>query len=180
MDVLGVGKIVDWLLSQLGYLLPFYIVFEFQRGVKFRFGKVRSDEKMPGIHWKLPWVDHVITETVVEQTLNLPAQSLITKDKKSVACKGLIKFEVSDVVALTCNVLNCRDAMGDITCAEIKQLISQTNFQDVSSNVIDRKITKKIKHIVKFYGINILKITLTDVDSIRSLRIFNEQHPAQG
>jgi len=74
-------KLIDFLLETLDKVLPFFIVNQYDEAVLLRRGLFHKQFK-GGIYFKIPFLDEVISQTVVTTTMQLPAQSLYTKDKK--------------------------------------------------------------------------------------------------
>lgn len=71
-------------------------------------------------------------------------------------------------------VYDAQDAIADTTQSIIKTQIAEKNFEECVSNEFDNTITKKLRNEVKHWGIDIDKVTLTDIGQIKSLRLFNE------
>lgn len=166
-------KLVDFLLNFIEDVLPLVIVKEYDRGVHFRGGKFLKVVEA-GICWKIPFLDKVETRTVVTTTLSIPTQSLTTKDGLQIVAKGVVKYSISSIKDVILEVYDPVDAISDTTQAIIKEQITGRTWDEVKDNETDNTITKKVRVEVKKWGINIEKVTLTDIGIIKSLRLFNE------
>lgn len=165
-------KFLDIVLSFGEKLLPCTVIDQYEKGVLLRYGKfVKVCE--PGFHWKYPFVDKVLTQTVVPTTMNLGSQSLTTLDGKAIVISGVIKYETNDVKVLLLEVYDATDAIADMTQAIIKECVMQKNWVELQGTEIDDLITKKARHEAKKWGLGIIRVTLTDVGIIRSIRLFN-------
>ena len=128
----------------------------------------------PGFHFKIPFFDDVIKSVVVVTTLTIPVQSITTKDNKDVVIKSVVKYTIDDIKSFTLNVYDAIDAISDTTQAIIKEQITTKTWEQCRNPNVDNEITKKLRTEVKRWGINIEKVTLTDIGIIRSIRLFNE------
>jgi len=166
-------KLIEFLLNIIEDILPVFFVKQYDNGILLRMGKFVRVVK-PGIVFKIPFLDKVETTTIVTTTLSVATQSVITKDKKQLVVKSVVKYKVSDVELFMLNVYDATDAIADITQAIIKEQLSQRNFDDCIENDFDNTVTKKLRVEVRKWGIEVDRVTLTDIGQIKSLRLFNE------
>ena len=152
---------------------PFYIINQYEAGIRLRLGKYHSTLK-PGLHYQLPFLDNIITTTVVATTINLPSQSLTTKDEKSIVVRGMIKYQIGDVKTFLLDVFDATDALTDLSMAAIKQSVMEKDWSEVKNNDMDNIITIKGRREAKKWGIDVMQITLTDIGQIRSFKLFND------
>ena len=81
-------KLVDVLLEWIKEIVPIVIVPAYEDGIILRFGKYYKTMS-PGVYFKIPFFDEILTFHTVMTTLALPAQSLYTSDKQNVVVKGV-------------------------------------------------------------------------------------------
>jgi membrane protease subunit HflC len=76
-----------------------YVVSEFERGVKLRFGKLIESDIQPGLHVKLPFVD--IVRIFDARILSVDAQpaSFFTIEKKRLIVDSYAKWRIANVEA---------------------------------------------------------------------------------
>lgn len=166
-------KLIDFLLNMVYDILPVWFVKQYDNGIFLRMGKFKKVVK-PGVVWKLPFIDKIECQTIVTTTLSVPTQSVITKDKKALVVKAVVKYKIVDVEKFMLTVYDAHDAIGDTAQSIIKTLIAEKDFDECTSNDFDNSVTKKLRNEVKHWGIDIEKVTLTDIGQIKSLRLFNE------
>jgi regulator of protease activity HflC (stomatin/prohibitin superfamily) len=167
-------RLVDFLIEMLDKALPCFIINHYDEGVLLRRGIYVKSLK-GGIYFKVPFLDEVITHTVVPTTMDLPTQSLRTLDFRHVVVKAIIKYRVYDIKILLLEVWDAVDAISDQTQGIIKDVIMQTKMDDITLD-IDDIITSKAKREAKKWGIEIMEVTITNLGDIRSIRLFNEQY----
>ncbi len=167
-------KLIDFLISLLDKILPWFVVKQFDNGIILRCGKYTKTFQ-PGIYWKIPFLDEVMTHHIVITLLSIPVQSLTTKDGQQVVIKGVVKFKVENVKLLLLDVYDATDAISDITQSIIKKQVHIRNWEECNNDDLDNEITKKLRLEVKKWGISVESVTLTDMGLSPSFRLFNEQ-----
>jgi len=166
-------KLIDIIINFIDNIIPFVIIKEYNRGVRFRFGKFNSVLE-PGISIKIPFFDNIDEVTVVTTTLSIPVQSITTLDKKQIVTKAVVRYNISDVKPFMLTIYDSVDAISDTTQAIIKKQLASKNLEDCVDNKIDILITKNVAKEVIKWGVTIEKVTLTDIGEISSIRLFNE------
>ncbi|MBM3712467.1 MAG: slipin family protein, partial [Actinobacteria bacterium] len=71
------------------------ILREYERGVIFRFGRLRG-AKGPGIFLLIPFVDKMVKVDLRTVTLDVPPQDVITRDNVPVKVNAVAYFRVMD------------------------------------------------------------------------------------
>lgn len=166
-------KILEFALSLIKDILPFSIIQEWSEGVFLRFGKFNRIVKS-GIRPKIPFVDVLYDAVIITRTVNVPTQSLTTKDGKQIVTKAVVKYHIFDIKSFTLEIYDAKDAILDTTQAIIKEQISEREWEECTDKEIDKRIAIKLRAEVRKWGIEIEKVTLTDIGIIRSIRLFNE------
>ena len=166
-------KLLDFLLSMIEQVLPFFVVRQYQQGVLLRFGRFR-EAMGPGPHWKIPFVDIVDLYGTAMTTLTLPAQSITTKDGKSVVIKAVIKYEVLDVEVFGVKVADAKDALSDMTCGIIYGIVSNLTYAEACAADLPSLVSTPAKREAKRWGVRIDQVTITDFAKMMSIRLFNE------
>lgn len=171
---MGLESVLAWIMEKINEILPFFFVMEYEEAVHLRGGKfLRVCKK--GFYWKLFMYDDILTQHVVTTTLSLSAQSLVTKDDKGIVAKAIVKYRIFDVKTFLLEVYDSVDAIADVAQGVIKDIIMSSTWDECRNVEIDNTLTKKIRNELKKFGVQIDKVTLTDIAPIRSLRLFNEQ-----
>jgi regulator of protease activity HflC (stomatin/prohibitin superfamily) len=74
------------------------VVTEYERAVFFRFGRIKSAAKGPGIITRIPGVDRVVKVNLRVEVIDIPPQSVITADNVTVQVDAVAYFQVIDPV----------------------------------------------------------------------------------
>ncbi|MGE4575385.1 MAG: protease modulator HflC [Candidatus Pseudothioglobus sp.] len=73
-----------------------YTVNETQVAIKLRLGEIVAIENEPGLKFKTPFVNNVVTFDKRIQTLDAPAESFLTVAKKTVVVDSYVKWRIVD------------------------------------------------------------------------------------
>lgn len=166
-------KLIELLSNWIEQILPLFIITDYEMGVLLRFGKYKKIVG-PGIYFKIPFFDQVLSQHVVVTTLSLPPQSLYTKDKQNIVVKGVVKYRISEVKTFLLEVYDAQDAISDMTQSIIKNIIMDKTLDECIDPEIDNTLTKKARVEAKKWGVEIQQVTLTDLAPIRSFRLIND------
>lgn len=93
----GISNLVEALSSNLLQLMPFTIIYTYERGVRYTFGR-NPVELQPGFRLRVYLVHTVDKVVVVDDVLTTPTQSVITRDGKLVCFRASIAYRVADAV----------------------------------------------------------------------------------
>jgi len=74
-----------------------YVVSEFERGVKLRFGKLIESDIQPGLHVKVPFVDDVRIFDARILTVDAQPDSFFTIEKKRLIVDSYAKWRIANV-----------------------------------------------------------------------------------
>lgn len=164
-------RIIDLLLQWVGWFIPFVVVDQFERAVVLRFGKhVRTLE--PGFHWIWPFeIERVIADNVVPRTVNLSAQSLVTKDGRFVVLGGIVTARIEDIVAATLEVEAVDHALQDACYGAIGTLVAASTWDEIREEAFIHELTKACRKPARRFGIDIMRVQLSDLTLARTLRI---------
>ena len=166
-------RIIDLLLQWVGWFVPFVVIDQFERAVVLRFGHYHRKLE-PGFHWIIPLeVEKVLADNVVPRTANLTTQSLVTKDGKLVVLGAVVTARIEDIVAATLEVEGVDDALQDSCYGAIGTLVAASTWEEVCREEFAHELTKACRKPARKFGIDIMRVQLSDLTLAKTLRIQN-------
>jgi membrane protease subunit HflC len=99
MKNIGLGLIVVLLIAAYSSL---FVVREGEKSIVIQFGKVERNAQgetvvfNPGLHFKIPLIDRVVTLDARIQTLDDPADRFVTAEKKDLIVNSYVKWKIKD------------------------------------------------------------------------------------
>src|SRR5262245_48803458 len=80
------------------------IVRQYERGLVFRFGRLRAETRGPGLAMIVPILDRMQKVNLQIITMPVPAQDGITRDNVTVKVDAVVYFRVTDPIRAAVNV----------------------------------------------------------------------------
>ena len=165
------------IIQQFGHAMsPVFVVDMWEKALVLRLGKF-EDIKDPGLHWKIPFVDSVWHQTVVTQSIHLHPQSITSLDYRNIVVRAIVRYDIKDCFLFLTKLAHPTDVLVDTTGAMIREIIEERNWEDLVD--IEVELTEKIGKKVSEWGINIEKVTLTDLAEINSVRVISDNDNRQ-
>ncbi|EPE37999.1 protein HflC [Candidatus Photodesmus katoptron] len=153
-------------------LMSFFVIYEGDRGIVVRFGRVLDNEGTsriysPGLHFKMPLFDHVKVLDARIQTMDGRSDRFVTSEKKDVIIDTYVKWRIADFgrFYLTTgggNILTAEALLerkvtdvlrSEIGSREIKQIVSGPRNNEDLSKINNQQIsTKAAKEALEIDG----------------------------
>jgi regulator of protease activity HflC (stomatin/prohibitin superfamily) len=144
-------------------LRPFRIIKEYERGVKYCFGKYVGIMN-PGFNFFIPIVNSYTNIDIRMTVVDVPTQDCITKDNISVKLNAVLYFFVKKPQDAVNNVEDYYYAVSELAQTTMKNVVGEVTLNELLSN--RDEISKKIEEIVDIasnpWGIDVYSVDLKD------------------
>ena len=170
-------KIFEFLKAIWTQLVPYVIITEMEMACVLRYGKYSRIMK-PGLHLKIPFGETVYSYHVKTCTSHLAAQTLTTKDGKSIVLKAIVRYNIFDIKLYTLEVYDAFDAINDTVQGIIGDLVHKYDWAKIKEG-IQEEATTKAKVKLREWGIDLEKITFSDLAEITTTRNMTSLDPVQ-
>ena len=121
------------------------IVWQYQRGVVFRFGKLRG-ERGPGLNFILPYIDRMIKVDMRVETLVVQPQEVITRDNVTVQVDAVIFFQPVNATDTIIKVGNYSKATSQIAQTTLRSVLGQSELDELLAH--RDKINERLREII--------------------------------
>jgi regulator of protease activity HflC (stomatin/prohibitin superfamily) len=141
------------------------VVKQYERGLVFRFGRVRGRVSEPGLTLLVPFVDRMQKVNMQIVTMPVPAQDGITRDNVTVRVDAVVYFKVIDPVIAAVNVQDYRAAVGQVAQTSLRSIIGKSDLDDLLSNRerLNEGLELMIDSPALDWGIHIDRVEIKDV-----------------
>ena len=147
------------------------IVEQFEKGVLFRLGKVRS-VKDPGLVLIVPFVDVMHTVSLRIVTMPIQSQGIITKDNVSVDVSAVAYYKVVDAEKSVIAIESIQAAIDQIAQTTLRKVVGQHSLDETLSET-DR-INVNIREILDVqtedWGVLVTLVELKDIQLPESMK----------
>lgn len=154
---------------------PLKFVPPWAKGIRVRFGShIKLFEPGPAWIW---WViDNWIVVNVVPEVINLPTQSLTTKDSQTISFSANIEYEVVDAVSKYTKVADFDSSMVNGAMGYVAKKIRDWTYQELveGQRKLELSIRDSLTTYVKNWGVRINDVRITDLVRARQYRLFGD------
>jgi regulator of protease activity HflC (stomatin/prohibitin superfamily) len=167
--VLIVLAVLALVLASLGVR----VIQQYERGVVFRVGRLRSGVRDAGLTLIIPVVDRLVKVNMQIVTMSVPAQEGITRDNVSVRVDAVVYFRVVDPVKAVVNVQNYLFAVSQVAQTSLRSVIGRSDLDDLLSE--RDKVNQALKVIIDEptegpWGVRVERVEVKDVALPESMK----------
>jgi regulator of protease activity HflC (stomatin/prohibitin superfamily) len=142
------------------------IIFEYQRGVLFRLGRVISKPKGPGlvmVFWPIDRLVRISLRTLVN---DVPEQDVITRDNVSVKVNAVVYFRVVDPLKAVLEVEDYLFATSQLSQTTLRSVLGQAELDELLAerDRINRHLQEVIDLQTDPWGIKVSAVEVKHVD----------------
>ncbi|WP_413810347.1 slipin family protein [Streptomyces sp. OE57] len=165
VDALVTLVVVLACLGALGVLAAARVVKQYERGVVFRLGRLRSDIRGPGFTMIAPFVDRLQKVNMQIVTMPVPAQEGITRDNVTVRVDAVVYFKVVDAAEALIAVEDYRFAVSQMAQTSLRSIIGKSDLDDLLSNreKLNQGLELMIDSPAVGWGVHIDRVEIKDV-----------------
>lgn len=141
------------------------VVKQYERGIVFRFGKLRTGLRPPGLTMILPVADRLHKVNLQIVTLPVPAQEGITRDNVTVRVDAVVYFKVVDPASALIAVEDYRFAVSQMAQTSLRSIIGKSDLDDLLSNreKLNQGLELMIDSPAMGWGVQIDRVEIKDV-----------------
>lgn len=157
-----------WLLAGLICVVVGFglrIVQQYERGVVFRLGRVRSEVKEPGLRVIIPLVDVMRKVNMRTITMPITSQKVITKDNVSIDVAAVTYYQVVEPIKSLVAIDNVAAAINQISQTTVRNVIGQHPMDEVLSNTdkINGLVKTILESTIEQWGVELTRVELKDI-----------------
>jgi regulator of protease activity HflC (stomatin/prohibitin superfamily) len=152
--------IVIYLLSSIK------ILREYERGVIFRLGRVLPQAKGPGVILVFAPIDRIVRVSLRIDTLEVPAQDVVTRDNVTVKVNAVIYFRVIDPRLAVVEVSNFLYATSQLAQTTLRSVLGEVELDELLSQ--REKLNVRLQSILDQHtspwGVKVTMVEVKQVD----------------
>ena len=142
------------------------ILREYERGVIFRFGRLLSHPKGPGIILVFAPVDRIVRVSLRIDTLEVPSQDVITRDNVTVKVNAVLYFRVIDPRLAVVEVSNFLYATSQLAQTTLRSVLGEADLDELLSQ--REKLNLRLQSILDLHtspwGVKVTMVEVKQVD----------------
>jgi regulator of protease activity HflC (stomatin/prohibitin superfamily) len=141
------------------------IIRPWQKGLIERLGKYQRTADA-GLTLIIPFMERLIKVDMREQVVDVPPQSVITKDNVVVDVDAVVYYEVTDPVKVTYNVANFYAAATKLAQTNLRNLVGDLALDEslTSREVINTKLRQILDDATDKWGTKVTRVELQRIE----------------
>ena len=141
------------------------ILAEYERGVIFRLGRVLPKPKGPGIILVFAPIDRMVRTSLRIETLEVPAQDVVTRDNVTVKVNAVIYFRVIEPTRAVIEVSNYLYATSQLAQTTLRSVLGEVELDELLSQ--REKLNVRLQSVLDQHtGPWGVKVTMVEVKQV--------------
>jgi regulator of protease activity HflC (stomatin/prohibitin superfamily) len=166
MDIVPIGIGIILVIGLFWLFNSLYVIKEWERGVVLRLGRMQPEAKGAGLQLVFFPIEKLTRISLRIETLDVPAQDVITRDNVSVKVNAVCYFRVVDANLALSQVQNYLYATSQLAQTTLRSLVGQFELDSILSE--REKVNAKLQQILdqdtEPWGIKVTKVEVKQVD----------------
>ncbi len=153
------------------------ILNEYERGVIFRLGRVRTVggkplAKGPGLIFLIPVVDKLVKVSLRTVTMDVPPQDVITRDNVSIKVNAVIYFRVMDPIKAIIEIENYLYGTSQLSQTTLRSVCGQVELDTLLSkrDNINLQIQEILDKHTEPWGVKVTTVEVKAIDLAEEMR----------
>ena len=166
MEGITIGWLVAAIIALIWFWNSLYVIKEWERGVVLRLGRLTPTAKTAGLRIVLWPIVTLYRISLRIETLDVPAQDIITRDNVSVKVNAVCYFRVVNANFALSQVQNYLYATSQLAQTTLRSVVGQFELDEILSE--REKVNSKLQVILdqdtEPWGIKVSKVEVKQVD----------------
>jgi len=147
------------------------ILKEYERGVIFRLGRLLANPKGPGIILVFAPIDRMVRVSLRVDTLEVPAQDVITRDNVTVKVNAVIYFRVIEPRLAVVEVANFLYATSQLAQTTLRSVLGEVELDELLSQreKLNVRLQSILDHHTAPWGVKVTMVEVKQVDLAESM-----------
>ena len=166
MDFGFTGVLVAMVIVLIWVWNSLFVIKEWERGVVLRLGRMKPEPKLAGLRIVFWPIETLYRISLRIETLDVPAQDIITRDNVSVKVNAVCYFRVVDANLALSQVQNYLYATSQKAQTTLRSIVGQFELDEILAE--REKVNSKLQVILdqdtEPWGIKVTKVEVKQVD----------------
>jgi len=164
---MGIGLLAAIIVVVWG-LSGFYTIKEAERGVILRFGENTGELAMPGLSWKMTFIDEIIPVNVQNISSLGSAGAMLTEDENMVRVEMEMQYRIADPYLWKFSVTDPETSLSQALDSAIRYVVGHMRMDDILTDgreTARQRVREELDSIVKAYNIGVSVIDMNFKDA---------------
>jgi regulator of protease activity HflC (stomatin/prohibitin superfamily) len=154
-------------------MFGFKVVRQYEQGIVFRLGRLRTGVRQAGVTWVVPLVDRLVKVNLQTIVVPVPGQEAITRDNVTLGVEAVVYYRVTDPVKAVVNVQDYHQAVSQVAQTSLRSVIGRSDMDSLLSE--RERINLELRSVIDEptegpWGIKVERVEVKDVALPESMR----------
>ncbi|HEX8164502.1 MAG TPA: protease modulator HflC [Beijerinckiaceae bacterium] len=147
-----------------------FVVQQTQQAIVLQFGRVRTVATQPGLYFKLPFIENVVTLEKRVLDLDLPVQTILSADRQNLEVDAFARYRISNPLQFYQTVAAvpvANQRLGSFVNSSMRNVLANASRDAIvrteRGNLMNR-IQEDVNRQAQNLGVEIIDLRLTRVD----------------
>ncbi len=142
------------------------ILREYERGVIFRLGRLLDQPKGPGVILVFAPIDRIVRVSLRVDTLEVPAQDVITRDNVTVKVNAVVYFRVLEPRLAIVEVANFLYATSQLSQTTLRSVLGEVELDELLSqrDKLNARLQSILDQHTSAWGVKVSMVEVKQVD----------------
>jgi len=142
------------------------ILREYERGVIFRLGRLLDQPKGPGVILVFAPIDRIVRVSLRVDTLEVPAQDVITRDNVTVKVNAVVYFRVLEPRLAIVEVANFLYATSQLSQTTLRSVLGEVELDELLSqrDKLNARLQSILDQHTSAWGVKVTMVEVKQVD----------------
>ena len=147
------------------------IVRQYERGVVFRWGRLRN-VRDPGLRFMIPVADRMQKVSLRTVTMPIQSQQIITKDNVSIGVAAVAYYRRTDPVKSILEITDVQQAVYEIAQTTVRNVVGRSLLDQVLSETetLNEAIKVVLDDLTSPWGVYVQVVELKDIELPQSMQ----------
>lgn len=156
-----ISKLIQW----------WFTVMPWEQAIFVRRGN-KTKVLGPGLYFKIPFIDSVYVQTTRMRMIDIPMQTMSSKDGIAVTIKSCIGYSISDILVLYKNLYHPEMTLSSMVMGHIGQMIRSSDLNEISPANIEKLINDQIGSFE--FGLKDVTVRITTFAIVKTFRLMQD------
>lgn len=154
-------------------MFGFKVIRQYEKGVVFRWGRLRSQVREPGLIWVNPFIDRLNKVNMQVTVAGIPGQQAITHDNVTLQVDAVVYYRVIDPVKAIINVQNYLYAISQVAQTSLRSVIGRSDMDQLLSE--RERVNAELKDVIDApteqpWGVRVERVEIKDIALPESMK----------
>jgi regulator of protease activity HflC (stomatin/prohibitin superfamily) len=166
-------EIVNQIIQFLSKIFNWWvIIMPWEQAVFVRAGK-NSKKITKGMYLKVPFLDSVYIQTVRKRMIDMPVQTMSTKDGQAITIRSVVGYSIKDIEKLYNTISHPEMTIQGLVMSKIGEYINARTSKDINIKELEGIISNEVSK--EDYGLSDINVNITNFAIVKTFRLIQDQ-----